>query len=94
MGGSMRLNVLPFVAVVALLPACVVSSTQPPADPPGSVPPGQLRSEEVHARNEERKAQKEEQKGGKLPPGQARSDQVHERNEEKKEAKDKLKSEN
>ena len=89
----MRLN-LSFVAVIALLPGCVVSSGNPPPDPPRSVPPGQLRSEEVHARNEERKAQKEEQKGGKLPPGQARSDQVHERNEDKKEAKDKLKTEN
>jgi hypothetical protein len=46
----MRLN-LPFVAVIALLPSCVVSSGSPPPDPPRSVPPGQLRSEEVKTEN-------------------------------------------
>ena len=88
----MRMNLHLFVAVIALLSACVVSNGNTPADPPRPIPPGQSRSDEVHARNEERKAQKDEQKGGKLPPGQVRSDQVHERNEEKKEAKDKLKA--
>ena len=89
----MRMHPLSFIAVLAL-PACVVTSTPQPADPPRPVPPGQLRSEEVHARNEERKAQKEDEKRGKIPPGQVRSDQVHDRNEEKKEAKEKLKTEN
>ena len=82
----MKLHLVPFVAMFALMTGCVVATTEPPK----SVPPGQSHSEEVHARNEERK----EQKAGKLPPGQARSDQVHERNEEKKETKDKLKAEN
>jgi hypothetical protein len=57
----MKLNLLTFVAIIALFPGCVVTSTNPPHDP-RQVPPGQLRSEEVHARNAERKAQKEEQK--------------------------------
>jgi hypothetical protein len=75
----MRLN-LPFVAVIALLSGCVVSNGNPRPDPPRSVPPGHLRSEEVHERNEERKAHKEEEK--------------RERKEEKKEEKDRPKTEN
>jgi hypothetical protein len=89
----MRMSLGPFVAVIALLPACVVSTTNPPADPVRSVPPGQLRSEQVHERNEERKTQKDDKKGMKPPPGQVRSDQVQERNEGKKAEKDKLKAE-
>jgi hypothetical protein len=53
----MRLN-LPFIAVIAFLSGCVVSS----GGSPRSAPPGHLRGEEVHERNEERKAHKEEEK--------------------------------
>ncbi len=64
----MRLNVAPFVALIAFVSACVVSSTNdPPRSPPPnesgkSVPPGQIRSAEVHERNAERKAEKDEKK--------------------------------
>ncbi len=63
----MRLNVVPFVAVIALMSGCVVSSNEPPPNPPPNesgkrVPPGQIRSAEVHERNAERKAEKDEKK--------------------------------
>jgi hypothetical protein len=57
----MRITSAAFVAVFSLCIGCVVSSSPPPG-PAKPVPPGQVRSEQVHERNEERKAEKDEEK--------------------------------
>ena len=46
------------IGMVSLLAGCVVSNSPPPPH----VPPGQVRSEQVHERNEQRKAEKQEEK--------------------------------
>ena len=64
------------VAAFALCVGCVVSNSPAPVQAK-PVPPGQVRSEEVHERNEERKAEKHEEKREKK-----------EEKEEKKEPRD------
>jgi hypothetical protein len=60
----MKIASAAWIPAFSLVIGCVVSSSPPPG-PVKQVPPGQVRSEQVHERNEERKAEKEEEKRDK-----------------------------
>ena len=55
----MKIASVAFATVISLCIGCASTTAPAPAKP---VPPGQVRSEQVHERNEERKAEKDEDK--------------------------------
>lgn len=83
----MKIASAAWIPAFSLFIGCVVSSSPPPG-PSKQVPPGQVRSEQVHERNEERKAEKDEEKREKKAEKDEEKREKKAEKEEKKGGKD------